>query len=227
MSIIVRPVSDTELHRACIIEVAAYADSNLSSILFPGPFPPDSQQQRVDQMIQMRKDDPTIVFLQAIDIASGRMIAAAKWNLYKTPEDTEIPIRKLEFGPGTNQEACMAFFGGMKEKKKEILGNRPHLCMLQVRRYCMEIANRGLDLHMLHTDPEYQRRGAGSALMEWGKQKADELGLPIYLESSAKGYPFYKKHGFEDVETFVVDFSPYGGPVHEQPLMMRKTSTSL
>ena len=50
MSIIVRPISDTELHRACVIEVAAYADSNLSPILFPGPFPPDSQQQRVDQL---------------------------------------------------------------------------------------------------------------------------------------------------------------------------------
>jgi hypothetical protein len=131
MSIIVRPVSDTELHRACIIEVAAYADSNLSSILFPGPFPLDSQQQRVDQLIQMRKNDPTTVFLQAIDTASGRMIAAAKWHIYKTPEDTEIPVRKLEFGPGMNPEACMAFFGGMKEKKREVLGKRPHLCMLQ------------------------------------------------------------------------------------------------
>lgn len=132
MSIIVRPVSDSELHRACIIEVAAYADSNLAPILFPGPFPPDSQQQRVDQLIQMRKEDATTEYLQAIDTASGRMIAAAKWNLYKTPEDTKIPMRKLEFGPGTNPEACMAFFGGMAEKKKEIVGSRPHLCMLQV-----------------------------------------------------------------------------------------------
>lgn len=132
MSIIVRPVSDTELHRACIIEVAAYADSNLSPILFPGPFPPDSQQKRVDQLVQTRKEDPTTVYLQAIDTASGRMIAAAKWHLYRTPEDTQIPLTKVEFGPGTNPGACMAFFGGMREKKKEIVGSRPHLCTLQV-----------------------------------------------------------------------------------------------
>jgi hypothetical protein len=134
MSIIVRDVSDNELHRACIIEAAAYADSDLNPILFPGPFPPDSQQKRVDQLIQMRKDDPTAIYMQAIDTASGRMIASSKWNIYKTPEETNIPIRKLEFGPGTNAEACMAFFGGMKEKKKEVMGDRPHICRLQLRR---------------------------------------------------------------------------------------------
>lgn len=135
MSIVVRPVSDTELHRACLIEAAAYADNDLTPILFPGPFPSDSQQQRVDQLVQMRKDDPTAVYLQAIDTASGRMIASAKWHVYKTPEETSIPIRKLEFGPGTNREACMAFFGSMMEKKKEIVGSRPHLCMLHIQCY--------------------------------------------------------------------------------------------
>lgn len=79
-----------------------------------------------------------------------------------------------------------------------------------------------LDLHMLHTDPEFQGRGAGSALMEWGKERADELGLPIYLESSAAGHGFYQKHGFEDAEVLEVDFRPYGGAVHKQPLMLRE-----
>lgn len=130
MSIVVRPVSDTELHRACIIEFAAYADNDLNPVLFPGPFPSDSQQKRVDQLVQMRKEDPTAVYLQAIDTTSGRMVAAAKWHVYKTSEDTTIPIRKLEFGPGTNPEACKSFFGGMMERKKKVLGDRPHLCML-------------------------------------------------------------------------------------------------
>lgn len=135
MSIIVRPVSDNELHRASIIEAAAYADSNLNPILFPGPFPPDSQQKRVDQLIQMRRDDPTAIYMQAIDKASGRMIASSKWHIYKTVEETNMPSRKMEFGAGTNPEACMVFFGGMKERKREIMGDRPHLCMSTFRRY--------------------------------------------------------------------------------------------
>jgi hypothetical protein len=131
MSIAVRDVSDNELHRACIIEAAAYADGDLNAILFPGPFPADSKQKRADQLIQMRKDDPTAVYMQAIDKASGHMIASSKWHIYRTPEETNMPGRKMEFGPGTNPEACMSFFGGMKERKNGIMGDRPHICMLQ------------------------------------------------------------------------------------------------
>lgn len=79
---------------------------------------------------------------------------------------------------------------------------------------------------MLHTDPAFQGRGAGSALIDWGKKKADELDLPIYLESSTKGHGFYKKHGFKDVEVMEIDFSTWGGPMHKQPLMIREVSTA-
>ncbi|KAF1933437.1 acyl-CoA N-acyltransferase [Didymella exigua CBS 183.55] len=205
MSIVVRDVSDNELHRACIIEAAAYADSDLNPILFPGPFPPDSQQKRVDRLIQMREDDSTAIYMQAIDKASGRMIASSKWHIYKTPKETNIPSKKMEFGSGTNPEACIAFFGAIEERKKETMGDRPHIY-----------------LHMLHTDPEFQGYGAGSALIDWGKQKADELGLPIYLESSIVGHGFYKKHGFKDIEVMDIDLSPYGGGLHKQPFMIRE-----
>ena len=81
-----------------------------------------------------------------------------------------------------------------------------------------------VDLHMLHTDPKHQRRGAASSLLKWGTQKADELGLPAYLESSTEGHHLYGKHGFEDVEIFEVDLVPFGGgdKIHSAPLMIRK-----
>lgn len=83
-----------------------------------------------------------------------------------------------------------------------------------------------IDLHLLHTDPEFQGRGAGSLLLNWGTKKADELGLPIYLESSPAGHRLYQKHGFEDVQIFQADFRPYGGPIHGQPLMIRPAAKS-
>jgi GNAT superfamily N-acetyltransferase len=80
-----------------------------------------------------------------------------------------------------------------------------------------------LDLHMLHTDPAYQGCGAGSALVEHVKRRADELGLPVYLESSGAAHGFYRKRGFEDVEMLELDFSRFGGPErYQQPLMIRE-----
>lgn len=77
---------------------------------------------------------------------------------------------------------------------------------------------------MLQTDPAFQGRGAGGMLVDWGTKKAEKLGLPIYLESSKAGYRLYQKHGFKDIETFKVDFSPFGGPLHEQLLMIWEPS---
>jgi GNAT superfamily N-acetyltransferase len=37
---------------------------------------------------------------------------------------------------------------------------------------------------MLGTDPQYQRTGAGSALVRWGMAKADEEGVALYLDAT-------------------------------------------
>ena len=130
MAIIVRDVSDDELQRACEIEVAAYANNPLSPVLFPGPFPPDSREQRLTQLIEMRNSDPTVTYLQAYDEETGQLIAFAKWHIYDTSEAAVAAQRpKRSFGPGTNPEACEAFFGGLGAKKKELMGDKPHLCM--------------------------------------------------------------------------------------------------
>jgi GNAT superfamily N-acetyltransferase len=83
------------------------------------------------------------------------------------------------------------------------------------------------DLSMLQTDPAFQGRGAGALLMKWGTEKADELGLPVYLESSPKGHRFYQRHGFKDLEVFTFDVSQYGGTgTYEEPLMIREPTRS-
>ena len=84
------------------------------------------------------------------------------------------------------------------------------------------------DLHMLHTDPAYQRRGAASALLKWGTDRADQLGLPVYLESSSEGHDLYGRHGFEDAEVFEVELGPFGGggQTRSAPLMIRKPMKS-
>lgn len=66
-------------------------------------------------------------------------------------------------------------------------------------------------LSLLVTRPDFQGKGAGTALVKHGLALADEQNLPVWLEASAKGYPLYKKLGFEDVEPHDTDFRPFGG----------------
>lgn len=39
-------------------------------------------------------------------------------------------------------------------------------------------------MHLLGTNPQYQRTGAGSALVRWGMAKADAEGLALYLDAT-------------------------------------------
>lgn len=81
-------------------------------------------------------------------------------------------------------------------------------------------------LALLVTRPDFQGKGAGSALIKHGLAVADELDLPTWLEASEAGYPLYKKLGFEDVETHDVDFAQYGGDVVSHSVGMLRPAKS-
>lgn len=128
MAIVLRDVSDQEISRACEIEGLAYKDNPLGGVLAPGPSPPDAWQQRVQKIVEMRQEDPTAHYLQAYDEAAGKMVAFAKWHVFETPEAIAASARPLSFGEGKNVEACILFFGGMADRKQDIMGDKPHLC---------------------------------------------------------------------------------------------------
>ena len=53
-------------------------------------------------------------------------------------------------------------------------------------------------LSLLATHPEHEGRGAGSMLIQWGLDKADEMRVRTYVDASVAGFPVYKKRGFEE-----------------------------
>jgi GNAT superfamily N-acetyltransferase len=59
-------------------------------------------------------------------------------------------------------------------------------------------------LALLATHPDYRRRGAGTALTQWGMEKALAEGFDVGLEASPMGFPVYKHLGFEFLEEVVV-----------------------
>jgi predicted acetyltransferase len=51
-------------------------------------------------------------------------------------------------------------------------------------------------LHNICTRPNYQRRGAATALVQWGFSLAERENIPVTLLSSSLGRPFYTRLGF-------------------------------
>lgn len=76
-----------------------------------------------------------------------------------------------------------------------------------------------LHLQFLFVDPAWQKgHGVGNKLLQWGMDVADQLGLPIVLEASLAGYPFYLRHGFTCHEKVLIDIKPEFA--YETPIML-------
>ena len=63
-------------------------------------------------------------------------------------------------------------------------------------------------LEICFVEPQYRRHGAGSLLVRWGTDKADEMGLEAFVESTDDGKPLYAKHGFEYINELILDPTP-------------------
>lgn len=76
--------------------------------------------------------------------------------------------------------------------------------------------------------PDYQGKGVGAQLMQWGMNVAEQLNLPVYLESTVEGVPLYKKLGFQTLSEGIV-FKPEITRVDKEvraPLMAKMPSSA-
>ena len=75
--------------------------------------------------------------------------------------------------------------------------------------------------------PDYQGKGVGKKLVQWGLDVSESLRLPIYLESTTEGIPLYERTGFQRLEG--IDLPPavtkLGADI-EAPLMVRMPASA-
>jgi ribosomal protein S18 acetylase RimI-like enzyme len=63
-------------------------------------------------------------------------------------------------------------------------------------------------LALIGTDPSFQGKGIGSALMQPILQVCDEEGIPAYVETgNERNLPFYERYGFKVMQPFQFPFS--------------------
>lgn len=62
--------------------------------------------------------------------------------------------------------------------------------------------NINLVLSICFVHPDHRRRGAGTLLVKWGLEKADEMNLECFVESTDDGKPLYERLGFANMNEF-------------------------
>ncbi|KAF4462553.1 GNAT family acetyltransferase [Fusarium albosuccineum] len=139
----------------------------------------DSLKESVALQLEWHKSDPTSYWGKVVD-DNGKIVGACLWKICPTNpfQDYDGHSEAYWHPEGERREyvsRCLDQFDAPRRK----MGARPQVY-----------------LNILYTHPDYRRQGVADLIMNWGKQKADEMGVEMWLDATEYGVPVYKKHGF-------------------------------
>ncbi|PNS21190.1 hypothetical protein CAC42_3528 [Sphaceloma murrayae] len=178
------PFKEEDFAELVAMEYKTFTDSRIQDT-FMGPDTPEGREQLRLKYIKTSKEDPHDYWIKIVDKSSGKMIAASNWKICQSTipdhlEDISYPY--LQEHPDRLKVALAVQSDIMCTRKR--LYREPYV-----------------QLYICMTDPDFERRGAGSMMMKWGTQLADLLYLPMWIEASKAGALLYQKYGFEQHET--------------------------
>ena len=153
----------------------------------------DTVAFRVKALIRNAATDRTSHYIKAFIPRTNQIVGWAKWNFCPSPH---IRPAEMPWPEGANMGLIDAFFGSMKRLQTKHMGGKP---------FCLE--------HALVVLPEWQRKGIGRRLLEWGLEYADREALESWIDASPEGLELYKKLGWMEVGETVVDMGEWGGEV--------------
>ncbi|CAI6341520.1 unnamed protein product [Periconia digitata] len=193
MPLEIRPITEADLREFIDITAKAFAGT-LVSLLNP-QLSEEGIQRQIAKNTKSMREEPDCHLLKVVDTElDDKIVACAKWRINEK-ERTEEQIQNML--PQPNRETDSAVSIELQEylsrMRMKYMGTKPFVF-----------------LHLLVVHPEHQRRGAGAMLLQWGVDKADELKLPAFLESSDAGKALYTKFGFEAHEVTSWDNTKYG-----------------
>ncbi|KAF9696331.1 hypothetical protein EKO04_005728 [Ascochyta lentis] len=187
---------------------------SVNNILYSRGEPSQETLNRVTEEIRDGVVNKGILYLKCVDTKTGEMIAGARWRNVKpkdpsaserTWEEVDEGFKRTEPYDESDPDLFHALHDLFSSNKRNILETRSHYV-----------------LDTLVTLPSHERRGAGSMLVRWGTERADEAGVEAYLEASPMGAPMYARHGFEPVKRVELDLRKYGGKEVMEFILMKR-----
>ncbi|KAM0789867.1 hypothetical protein ACM66B_006713 [Microbotryomycetes sp. NB124-2] len=168
-----------DIIRLAEIHCTSFGPSTLFQRLF-GQVPEDEMAAHLQQRMRGWFSNPKCAVWTAVDV-QGKIVAYAMWDRPAPergwPSDVPNVERPRSFPAGADQELALDFFTRLDAHGRSIVGRHWHL-------------------QILATDPACQGQGAGTRLLQDGMRRAEDEGLPIYLDSTEAGKPLYVKYGF-------------------------------
>ncbi|KAK4129147.1 N-acetyltransferase-like protein [Parathielavia appendiculata] len=209
----VREATRDDIGAIVDINFTAFDDNVMNRLMYPGGVTADVKAKYASKLFPQdnagtpANEGQTVLcvaeYLPEPTDGPGEIVAFARWLLQREPR-TEAGWKAKEFnattetwGEGCDVAVVNAFIGEMTRIQRDHAQGEA-----------------ALYLSLLACSPTRQRLGAGSALLKWGVDLADSLGLPSRVEASPAGYRLYKKFGYEDVDVLDLKVTDTWGVVN-------------
>jgi hypothetical protein len=162
MPLIVEPMTEADLIEWA--KVHFYAFYPLIPCLWTG-IPTEKGFQILAKGRRQYLTNPNDRSFKCVDTDTNTIVGAASWKIYnkeRTPEEIDDDLGEEDEDEETSRETCRnmtarkEFMGNIFKSRKEVLGGQ-----------------RAVMLGTLVVRPEWQRRGVGGKLMQWGVDEAD------------------------------------------------------
>ncbi|KAH8677927.1 acyl-CoA N-acyltransferase [Xylariales sp. PMI_506] len=161
---------------------AAFKGEKILKYLFPGGV--DRQAHRHGTTLWLHHDRNGYT-IKCVDSDTGKVVGMATWEVFWRPGKVEgwHKPKGAEWLKGDHKKKAEIVLMPLWEKRDQFFGGRKHV-------YCVTMA----------THPDYRRKGIGRMLVQWGIDIAEQLGLPIYVESTTTAVPLFESTGFKILE---------------------------
>lgn len=149
-------------------------------------------------------NDPTARYMKVIDSADkNSIISIARWHFYPNGYDFDEQIHwethNLVPGQSVPRNFNISLHNYILTTR-----NASHDSWIPPKSPCWIL------MHMV-TRPSHRGKGAAGLLIRWGIEKANEDGVPAYLEAGVMGKPIYERNGFLQIgDPLEVDLKNFG-----------------
>ncbi|PGH07097.1 hypothetical protein AJ79_06375 [Helicocarpus griseus UAMH5409] len=179
MPLVAFPALLSEFDSVYDVFFAAFKEEPIMDFLYPRGV---DRKAHKEGTIQWWHHDKASHIMKCVDTDTGNIVGMATWDIFWRPGDEnawEKPAG-IPWLEGKERERCESVLEPMWDMRVKLFGKRRYI-------YLSAVA----------VHPDHQRGGAGRVLIQWGIDLANQLGLPIYTESSEDGFHLYEHMGFE------------------------------
>lgn len=157
----------------------------------------DECSRKGNEMFESQIGEPEYCYYKAVDRQTGVIASFAAW---KRPTDDQIRARSKQYKASIEEM-------GNEPEKKIVPTNIAKYQQQTIERVINEWTHnhRHIYFMFLITDPLFQRRGMGSAMVKLASEDADRSSLPILLRASPYGWPIYAQNGYRVIEYIDID----------------------